>query len=115
MAQLAVLTPDIDGQTLTMVAAAAGGDTIPRGNASSFGLVVNNASAGAITVTVDDPTSSGPAGAAAFNPDVGIPVPAGTEVVAAIDVARHADKTTGNISLAYSAVASVTVGVIRLR
>lgn len=115
MAQLAVLTPDIDGETLALVAATAGGDTIHRGNATSFGLVVNNASAAAITVTVDDPTSSGPSGAASFNPDVGIPVPAGTMVVTAIDVNRHADRNTRLISLTYSAVASVTVGVIRLR
>lgn len=115
MAQLSVLTPDINGETLTMVAATAGGDTILRGNASFFGLVVNNTSAAAITVTVDDPTSSGPAGAASFNPDVTIPVPAGTQVVAAIDATRHADRNTGLISLAWSAVAGVTAGVIRLR
>lgn len=72
-------------------------------------LHVKNGGGGAITVTVNDPTSVSPVGAAAFNADLSISVPAGQERMVALLPRRFEDTTTGQIDITYSGVTSVTV------
>lgn len=113
MAELAVTVPDVDGAPLTKQAAAAGGDHVLRRGADKVLLVIDNASAGAITVTVDDPNTGTPEGATAFNPDVAVSVAAGTEVAVLLDAGRFAD-ADDRIDLTYSGVTSLTVAAVRL-
>lgn len=97
--------------------AAAGGDTFkPRasGPGVKLALHVKNGSAGSITVTVNDPNTKTPLGATAFNPDIGIVIPAGAERIALLDpISRFVDEN-GNVGLTYSGVTSLTIGVLRL-
>lgn len=115
MAALTVQTPNVVGITPTYAAGASGGDTAAVLAGSRYLLHLKNTSGGALTATLDDPTSQVPAGtlAATFNPDITVSVPATTgDKMLLIDASRFRD-TTGNINITYSAnpPTGLTVGV----
>lgn len=106
MATLAPQAVLVTGLNVSLAAASAGGDAC---NPDDLVLLyVNNASGGSINVTVVTPgTVYGQA-----VPDVVVAVPAGAFRI--IDLpAPLADPITGLVSWTYSAVTSVTVGLIR--
>lgn len=108
MALLAKQAATIVGlNPLTMNTAAGGGDTVLVDTPNIY-LVVRNADATPKTVTIVDPrTTYGQA-----NPDIPVVIAAGnTSVIGPIPV-DFAD-ATGIVSITYSAVTSVTVGVFR--
>lgn len=75
-----------------------------------------NTSGGAITVTLDDPTSTSPESATQFNPDVAVSVPATTGVryiwLDATRLARFRDPATGRINYTTSAQSGLTCEVV---
>jgi hypothetical protein len=75
---------------------------------------VNNGGGSPITVTIDDPNSSTPVAATAFNPDPNMSVTNGTAKMMLIDTRRCLNSATGLINITYSAVTTVTVAVYRL-
>lgn len=112
MATLAPTDASVAGVAENLVPAAGGGDVFPNNGLCL--LVVNNGGAGAIDVTVDDPGSATPVGATAFNPDVTINVPAGTRRTIGPFPPWRFNNSSGQVSVTYSGVATVTVGVIRI-
>lgn len=116
MANLTILDITQAGALHTTTAAAGGGDTLTP-TASDYRnliLFVNNGGASPITVTIDDPTSTSPTSATAFNPDQAVTVANATAQLILIDVRRTKNTGTGLISITYSAVTSVTVGAYRV-
>lgn len=111
MAEITVVRPDVDGVDPGFVAAQAGGDHLIPDAGRSVVVLVRNDSAGALTVTVDDPNTSTPAGAKAFDPDVDVSVPAGAERAILLDRLRFVDEQ-GRIDLTYSGVTSLTVAAL---
>lgn len=111
MAALSISTMTSAGLTPATVAASAGGDTIapPNGSDDRTFLFVNNGSASAITVTVADPgkTPAGNSGTA-----TGVSVAAGA--ISLIPIPTGAiNASTGQASITYSAVTTVTVAALR--
>lgn len=102
MALLTHQAPKLSGTAVTYVAAAAGGDTL--GHTRDGVLRVKNGSAGSVTVTVVTPgnTKYGQP-----DPDIPVAVAAGAEV--AIGPFPGDLAVDGEVSVTYSAVASVTV------
>lgn len=112
MAALAVQDASILGLGETLVAAAGGGDTFS--NNGQCVLEVVNGGGAPINVTIDDLGSPSPQGASQFNPDVVVVVGAGaTKIIGPFPPFRFND-ANGNVAVAYSAVTSVTVRVIRV-
>jgi hypothetical protein len=109
MATLTVQTPAAAGSTLSLTSAAALGDEFPNSGREIF--VVDNADGSAMTVTFtaqracnlgsthDEGPHSVAAGAQEFFP--------------ALDPNRFNDGDSQRVSVEYSAVTSVTVGVIK--
>lgn len=97
-------------------AAAAGGDFFKPRAAGSVPVLVHikNGGAAAITLTVDDPTSVSPVGAASWNPDLSVAVPAGSERIFPLAPPERFTDAAGNVNLTYSGVTTVTVGVFRI-
>jgi hypothetical protein len=111
MATLTVQPLTAAGSTPTFGAAAGGGDKVQPGD-HTF-IVVKNGGGSPITVTIDDPTTQAPAGAAAFNPDASISVGNGSEKwIGPLPASRFAG-TDGLAAITYSGVTSVTVAAIR--
>lgn len=108
---MAVLAPQavkITGTVPTLVAASGGGDQVQPGDLVF--LVVKNGDASSKTVTVVVPGSE----FGQPRPDVPVVVAAGaTEYIGPL-VHDLADPTTHNVGISYSAVTSVTVGVLNL-
>jgi hypothetical protein len=104
------------GTLHTTAAAAGGGDTIApaAGDSRQFALFVNNGGGSPITVTIDDPNTTSPVGATAFNPDQAVTVANATARWILIDTKRVLNSGTGLISITYSGVTTVTVAVYRL-
>ena len=108
---MAVITPEktvVTGLEPTLVAAV-GPDTFVN-NGKDTVLVVDNADAASITITIDG-TGTGPTGAVAFDDDV--------DVVVVNATRRHIgpfpkDRFGATVSITYSAVANVTVAVVTL-
>lgn len=96
------------GLAPTYAAAAGGGDKVTPADGSW--IHVKNGSGGALTVTVDDPTSVGPVGAQAFNPDLSVSVPAAGERLIGPIGARYANPADGLAAITYSGVTSLTIG-----
>lgn len=113
MALLAVQDIPVAGVSPTFSAAAAGGDEAPVGDGHF--VVVKNGSAGAVTVTLRTPVAVGAAVERAPS------IAAGAELWLAIPARNqslHPGETIerdidANATLAYSAVASVTVAAVR--
>lgn len=101
------------GTTLTFGAAAGGGDTLTPGD-TTF-LYVKNGGGSPITVTIDDPNSVGPSGAAQFNPDLSVSVTNGSEkCIGPLSATRFGRSSDGQVAITYSAVTSVTVAAVRI-
>jgi hypothetical protein len=115
VAALTVQTPNVVGITPTYAAGSSGGDTFAALAGARYLLHMKNTSGGALTVTIDDPTSPVPAGtlAATFNPDITISVPATTgDKMMFLDASRFRD-ANGNWNITYSAnpPTGLTLGV----
>lgn len=113
MAVLTITDVVLSGVADGLVAAAGGGDSFDNNGLCLF--VVNNASGASVTVTFDDPNSPNPGSATAFNPDVPCVVPAGQRRTAGPFPPFRFNDVNGRVNVAYSASASVTVGVQRIR
>ena len=98
------------GTTPSYAAAAGGGDTCVAPAGKSF-VHVKNGSGGSITVTVASNATAG-VGLAASNRAIAIP--AGQERMIPIEDAAWINSSTGAVSLTYSGVTSLTVGVFTL-
>lgn len=92
---------------------AVGGDVFDPGNASVVFIHVRNASGGALTVKIDDPTTPTPEGYTGFDPDYTRSVGAGAEALIALrSPSRWRNPTTGNVSLTYpDGVTGLTIKV----
>lgn len=113
---MATLTPQdasVAGIVDTLGAAAGGGDQFSNNGLCL--LHVKNASGGSINVTIDDPNSVNPGSATSFNPDVVVAVGAGVEKLIGPFPPFRFNDANGMVQVAYSAVTSVTVSVVRLR
>jgi hypothetical protein len=104
----------LDLTAANMENAGAGGDTFPPG--SDMWLRVKNAGASPCTVTVDQPTGSGPLGTSitdlALAPAV--PITTGDRLFGPFPAYPFADPADGLIHVTYSSTSSVTVQAIRL-
>jgi hypothetical protein len=75
-------------------------------------LHVKNGGGTPDTVSVDDPNSTSPAGAAQFNPDLSVSVPATTgDRLIRINPRRHVAAGTGAVTVTHSFTTSVTAAV----
>lgn len=112
---MATLTRQVVGPTgvsPSYATAAGGGDKVACGPGTF--LHVKNAGGASITVTIDDPTSVGPPGAATFNPDLSVAVTNGQERMIGPITDRYANPADGLAAITYSGVTSVTVGAFTL-
>lgn len=116
MGKKAIQEVDALGALAPTYAAAATDDYIvPDDNDTKLLLHIKNSDAAAHSVTLDDVTTQGPAGAAAFNPDVTINVPAGGERMIQLTQLGRFKNDTGQIPLSWSLTTGMTVAVLRLR
>lgn len=99
---MATITPIVPGVVATVAtpqALTAGADVIPCSQYNIIFLVLRSVSTGTPTVTVDDPTSSAPAGTGVtFNPDPQAVLTAAQQKVMRLDTARFRD-ASGNINI----------------
>ena len=108
MAQLTVQKISQTGLAPAFAAAAAGGDTFANGGRAI--LHVKNGGAGSINVTINSvkPCDQG------FDHDVVVAVPAaGERIIGPFDPARFND-SSGNVSVTYSGVTTVTVAALEV-
>jgi hypothetical protein len=94
------------------VAADATGNYIVPGTARRMVVRIANGGGSPITVTLDDPNTATPEGAAAINPDAVITVTNAQSRVIVLSGARlrrFLNATNGRISWTYSGVTTVTV------
>ena len=107
---MATITPSsTSGSAVTFAAASAGGDTVAFGNASRPVILVQNGSAGSITVTL---TAVNPCSQNFLHNQV-VTCPVGTtEIVPSAAVISTSPATYGNVAASYSAATSVTVGAV---
>jgi hypothetical protein len=75
-------------------------------------LHVKNAGGSSDSVSVDDPNSSGPAGATSFNPDLTVSVPNGGErFIRLLPARRYANTSTFVVTVTHGFTTSVTAAV----
>lgn len=114
MAVLTIQQPSLAGIALSFTAAAGGGDTIPVGSSNQpIFIYVKNGHTASQSVLIDDPNSSQPAGATAWNPDVTNPVPNAGERTMKLDNPSRFVDANGNINLTYTGVTALTVAVFK--
>ena len=112
MAVLTVNRGTLTGVAPAPVAAAAGGDSFPVGSETIYLRFVNANAGGSRTITIDDPNTTAPEGATAFNADLTVTVPASsTRLVKLTNPARFKGAATGRASMTYSANADLTIEV----
>lgn len=108
MADLTIQRLSQSGVTPTFTTAGASGDTVT--NDGNTWLHIKNGGASSITVTVDSKTPCNQG----FDHDLTVTIGAGGEkVIGRFEQSRFND-ATGKVSVAYSAVTSVTVAAIGL-
>lgn len=105
----------LTGQAPVYEAAAGGDFIIPADGDTKLLVHVKNTDTAEHSLTLDDINSSGPAGAAQFNPDVTIAVPAGAERVFVLTELQRFKNSNGQIPLNWSLTTGMSVGVFRLR
>ncbi|MCC6426290.1 MAG: hypothetical protein IT435_05665 [Phycisphaerales bacterium] len=114
MATLTPVIPAAAGSALALVAAAGGGDQFLNPRSNSL-LHVANGGGAPINVTITAKATSRP-GDQNFPPqtvaDLVVAVAAGATKVIPVGKA-YTDQTTGMVSVGYSGVTSVTVGVVQ--
>lgn len=117
MATLSIQTIDEDGQQLSTVAASAGGDVFDNPNDQSTFLYVNNAGAGAITVTISAQATSRdvPGLGPMTKANAGGSVTNGTVKLFGPFPAEAFNTASGQVAVSYSGVTSVTVAALRLQ
>lgn len=108
MSALAPQPLDRDGVALAFTAAAAGGDTAPASDRNV--LLVKNGSAGSVTVTLVTPGNVQGLAVA----DLAVPVAAGAQTAIRLGPHEVFADNSGNVSITYSAAASVTVAVLQV-
>jgi hypothetical protein len=110
---LAAVLPTAVGASLAYTAVSDGVGVLPAAVGARYLLLFRNTGGSASVPTIDDPTSTTPVGATAFNPDlVGASVPATTGATAGlIDAGRFRD-ASGNINMTFTNPTSLTVAVI---
>jgi hypothetical protein len=110
MAALATkVIPYPQGAGPTYVAAAAGGDTVTPGSRTR--LIVKNGAGAPITVTIPQFPATLANGMA--NPSLVVSVAAGGESwIGPLEPSSFSNPATGLVAVAYSAVTTVTVGVV---
>ena len=96
----------IGGKTITYTAASAGGDKVAPG--PNVYLLVKNASAGSVTVTLD---TTGTAFNGVAIPDTAVTVAAGAEAIIPV-TADYRNTSDGLAAITYSAVTTVTVAAL---
>lgn len=108
MAALTVVSASATGATVSMVAAAGGGDTFV--NDGDAVLIVTNGGGGSINVTIT-PASTTPQGYT-ISPVVVAVAAGATKYIGPFDKNTFNNPTTGAVSVTYSGVTTVTVGVL---
>ena len=96
-------------------AADATGNYIVPGTTPRVVVRINNGGGAPITVTLDDPNTATPEGAAAINPDVAITVTNGQSraiVLTRARLRRFLNASNGRVSWTYSGVTSVTADAV---
>lgn len=119
MAELVIQDVSAVGlEPLYAAASTAPGDTftpVDPAPGERYLLHVRNADTAAHSVTINDPTTLAPAGAAAFDPDVIVNVAAGSSMMILLDpIDRFIDETTGQVNITYSVTTGMTVGIFRM-
>jgi hypothetical protein len=109
MALLTAQTVTKTGTTPSYSAVSAS-DTIATASGVMQFLHVKNANGSACTVTITDAGTT-PAGSAASNPTVSVPLTTGDKMIGPL-VNAFANSTTGLITVTYSVTASVTAALI---
>lgn len=107
--QLVYPVTDMQGK---FVAASAGGDTLLPGDGTY--LLVKNAGAGAITVTVARFPATDPEGQAETGLAVVVPITTGEKWIGPLTQGRFMNPATGNVEVTYSGVTSLTVAAINV-
>lgn len=109
MANLGFQKSKISGTGVTFVAADVAGDVFPANSRGA--LLVRNDSAGTITVTVAVP---GNTRYGQTQPDVAVPVDAGTTEAIGPFPRDLVDPVDGRVHVTYSAAASVSVAAVQV-
>lgn len=110
MATLTVIDPDLNGEAVVPAAAAVAGDVFAATAVNDYLVHVRNGHSSSQSVTFNDPTSTSPADAVAFNPDVTVAVPATSEKLIRVRASRFRD-TNGQIAMTYTGVTLLTLNV----
>lgn len=109
MATLTVAETALAGTTVTLVAAAGGGDDFANDGKTIF--IVDNADASATTVTFNDTGSVAPESATSFDPDVAESVTNGDrDYFGPFPTTRFGT----SVGVTYSKVTSLTVAAVRV-
>lgn len=103
MATLAKQQVSLAGLNPVLAAAAAGGDKFANAD-QGIVVEVNNPTGGALIITFDDQTSVAPSGAAAFDADVEVSIPAGERRIFGPFARTRFNDATGFVLMTYSAV-----------
>jgi len=86
------------------------------GQGVKYLIHVKNAGASPDNFVIDDPTTTGPPGATAFNPDTTFAVPAGGErMIYVRNMDRFIDPATGRVNFTNSFITTVTIAVFRVQ
>lgn len=110
MALLTVQVPTQAGITPSFTAVSAS-DTFAATTGHSYLLVVVNGGGSSDTVVIDDPNTTDPGSAVAFNPDQSVAVPNAQTRYIEIKPGRVKNTTTGLVTITHSFTTSVTCGV----
>jgi hypothetical protein len=111
MALLTVQVPTAAGITPSYASVSAS-DTFAMTSGHSYLLFVKNAGGSPDVVVVDDPNSTNPGAAVAFDPDLTVSVTNGQERMIKLSPARHKNAATGLCTITNSFTTSVTCAVI---
>lgn len=95
-------------------AAAPGGDRFSVLESGLYVLHVINGHSSSQSVIIDDPNSSTPVGATAFNPDVTLPVVNATSKMFNLEYAARFRDANGWVNLTYSGTTLLTLRVYRI-
>lgn len=110
MATITPVTPDLDGEQFSPTAAAGGGDQFANTGSERFYIKNGDASSHDVTFDCPNACSFGVTNAAH---DVTVSVPAGEEYLIGPFPKGRFNDVNGFVQVTYSAVTSVTVGVIK--